>query len=186
MNVSISGRQIDVGDALTSHAEAGIAAASEKYFSDSLNAAVVFAKERATFKADIKIHVHKGIDMRASGEANEVYAAFDKALERVEKQLRRYHRKLKDHKTQGEDTPARHYVFPVEDSAPEEPPAESSAMIVADQVTTISTLSPADAAMRLDLTDETVLMFKNASTKKLNVVYRRKDGHIGWIDPEDA
>ena len=93
MNVSVSGRQIDVGEALTSHAEAGIAAASEKYFSDPLNASVVFAKERTMFKADINIHVHSGIDMRASGEANDVYAAFDQALDRVQKRLRRVQRK---------------------------------------------------------------------------------------------
>ncbi|MCR9256518.1 MAG: ribosome-associated translation inhibitor RaiA [Alphaproteobacteria bacterium] len=187
MNVSVSGRQMDVGEALTSHAESGIAAASEKYFSDPLNASVVFAKERAMFKADINIHVHRGIDMRASGEANDVYAAFDQALDRVQKRLRRYHRKLKEHKGPTDASPARYYMFPIEETATEEqPPAEAQATIVADQQTEIPILAPADAAMRLDLGDLPVLMFKNAGNKRLNVVYRRRDGHIGWIDPDES
>jgi len=188
MNVSVSGRQIDIGEALSNHAAAGIAAASEKYFSDPLNASVVFAKERAMFKADINIHVHRGIDMRASGEANEIYAAFDQALERVQKRLRRYHRKLKDHKDKApaDTLPARHYMFPIEETAEDAPEVEAEAMIVADQPTGIPMLTPADAAMQLDLGDLPVLMFKNAGNKRLNVVYRRPDGHIGWIDPDDS
>ncbi|KZD11015.1 ribosome hibernation-promoting factor, HPF/YfiA family [Oceanibaculum pacificum] len=189
MQLTVKGKQIDVGDALRGHIDDTLNAEVDKYFGKALEASVVVSREGSMFKSDISIHVGRGIDVQASGEAGDAYIAFDNARDRVAKQLRRYKRRLKDHHKEtakGDGVPAQYYILAPE---PEEEPAESvngDAAIIAEMKQEIPTLTPSDAAMRVDLGDLRVLMFRNAASGRMNVVYRRKDGNIGWIDPQET
>ncbi|MBU0725876.1 MAG: ribosome-associated translation inhibitor RaiA [Alphaproteobacteria bacterium] len=189
MQLTVKGKQIDVGDALRGHIDTTLNAEVDKYFGKALEASVVVSREGSMFRSDISVHVGRGIDVQASGEAGDAYIAFDNACDRVAKQLRRYKRRLKDHhkeSTKGDFVPAQYYIMAPE---PEEEVAESAdgdAVIIAEMTREIPTLTPRDAAMRMDLGGMPVLMFRSSANGRINVVYRRNDGNIGWIDPQEA
>lgn len=193
MQVKITGRKINVGEALTGYVEDRLDAGVSKYFSRSIDAAVTIGKEGHIFVADCHLHAPPGLNMRSHAEADDVYAAFDAAADKLEKQLRRYKRRIKNHHNlseRGETAPsmAQSYVLAPEDAENAEKVDEDGnghlqPAIVAETLTEIPVVDVGDAVMLMDLADSSALMFRNAGNNELNVVYRRSDGNIGWIDP---
>ena len=187
MDISVKGRNLDVGDALKGHVEDHLSNAVTKYFMRAIDASVVFSREGRSLRADISVHPGpRGMVVQGGSESNDPYAAFDGALARISKQLRRYKRRLnKHHKGHGEDVlPAQQYVIqPVDED--EEVAADDSPAIIAEMPVHIATLSVSEAVMRMDLADAPVTMFRHSITRRFNVVYRRNDGNIGWIDPSE-
>ena len=178
---------MDVGDALKGHVEDHLSSAVTKYFMRAIDASVVFSREGRSLRADISVHPGpRGMVVQGGSESNNPYAAFDGALERISKQLRRYKRRLNSHhKCHGEDVlPAQQYVIqPVAED--EEVAVDDSPSIIAEMPVHFATLSVSEAVMRMGLADAPVMMFRHSATRRLNVVYRRKDGNIGWIDPSE-
>jgi ribosomal subunit interface protein len=197
MKIQISGRHIDAGDALRTHVTERLDAIMAKYFERSMDAHVTFAREGATgFRTDIRVHIGAGMDLEAEGQAHEIYAAFDLAAERIEKRVRRYKRRLNEHHhskglpvpTMAQATaavaPAQTYVLSGE-AEDEHGEAPSEPLVIAETTTHLATLTVSEAVMRLELSSAPALMFKNRAHGGYNVVFRRSDGHIGWIDPAD-
>ncbi|MFC1673724.1 ribosome hibernation-promoting factor, HPF/YfiA family [Pseudomonadota bacterium] len=185
MDITVKGKQMDVGDALRSHTEDTLSTAVSKYFDRALDATVVFSKVNSGFHADIVVHAGRGVNVHGQGEAGDAYPALDSALERISKQLRRYHRKIVNHHANAPlDETAAYAILAT--SEEEEVAVEAHPAIVAEMEQNIATMSVSDAVMRLDLGNLPVVMFKNGSHGGLNVVYRRTDGNVGWIDPQAA
>jgi ribosomal subunit interface protein len=187
MQTKISGKQVDLGDALQAHVEDRLAAMADKYFANAIEAHVVFSREGSGFRADCALHVGHGIEAQARGEALDIYASFDAAADRLEKQLRRYKRRLRDHhirrESRGGDPimAAQNYVLQPEPEH-EEAPEEFQPVIVAEKSTEIHAMTIGDAVMRLELGEEPMVFFRNNKSDNLSVVHRRADGHIGWMD----
>jgi ribosomal subunit interface protein len=188
MDLTIKGKGLDIGEALRSHVEGEVNASVGKYFSRAHDATVSMSREAHRFRADITVHPLRGVVVQSHFAADDAYVAFDTALERVTKQLRRYKRRLTDHhKHRGaeETQPAQQYILAAE-AEEEELPAEGQPAIIAEIPTEIATLSVGEAVMRMDLADLPALMFRNSAHGGFNVVYRRPDGNIGWIDPANT
>ena len=183
MQLSVKGKQIDVGDALRQHVEAQLKKIVGTYFSDTLDATVTFSREAHLFRADILVHAGRGIVLQANATANEPYPAFDQAGDRVAKRLRRYKNRLKKHhdSDRAEALVAQSFVLHAEDeNAAEE--THDNPVVVAEMTTPIDSLTVSEAVMRLDLGDLPALLFRNRAHGGFNMVYRRPDGHIGWVD----
>ncbi len=193
MQLTVTGKQVEIGNALRSHIETSVDSILTKYFKTAIEAHVVIAREAHLFRAEVSLHVGRGIEVNAGAALSEPYAAFDAAAERIGKQLRRYKRRLRDHHVQPREPTepaesARDYVLaPVdEDSEDETATATSSAgapAVIAEINTELPRLTVGEAAMRMDLADAPVLLFRNRAHGELNLVYRRADGNIGWVDP---
>ena len=184
MQITVTGKGMDVGDSLRGHVGDQLPESVTKYFANSIEGHVVFTREGQGFRSDCSVHVGAGMTLQSRGEAGEALASFDNALERLEKQLRRYKRRLRDHhkSPRGETSTAQSYVLaPEEETTAEDP--EGSPLIVAETTTDLPTATVGQAVMRMDLADAPVQMFHNSAHGGLNVVYRRADGNIGWIDP---
>lgn len=185
MQLSVKGKQIDVGDALRNHVETQLKEITGKYFSSPLDAHVTFSREAHLFRADIAVHAGRGILLQSYATAGEPYPAFDVAAERIARRLRRYKNRIKhhDHDTgrRAEAMMASSFVLEGEDSREEE--ANDNPVVVAEMTTPIESLTVSEAVMRLDLADLPALMFVNRAHGGLNMIYRRPDGHIGWVDP---
>lgn len=199
MLVTVKGKQVDVGDALRGHVETELVNAVSKYFANPLESQIVLTREAHLFRADVTVHVRRGIIVQGQGQAQDAKLACDGAIERVAKRLRRYKRRLRDHHKQGGEVmeaqggevmevPA--YVLAASSEQDEAEAAlegdtanGASPAIVAELTAEIATLSVSDAVMRLDLMDEPALLFRHAGHGGLNLVYRRPDGNIGWVDP---
>ena len=188
MHVTVTGKQIDIGDSLRGHAETTTAAIVDRYFGKAIEAHVVFCRERHLILADISVHAGRGLLVQCHGRSEDPYAAFDGAAERLDKQLRRYKRRLRNHhkaaaKANGEAQPATDYVLAAAAEGAEEP-SEDQPLVIAEMRTSIPHLSVSEAVMRLDLAELPALLFRNSAHGNLNFVYRRRDGNIGWIDPD--
>ena len=190
MQLSVNGKQLDIGDSLRQHIEREVPAIVEKYFANPTDADVTVSKEGATFRTDIAVHVGKGIVVQGHARSTDAYAAFDEAAEHMAKRLRRYKRRLRDHhreRSQKEDVlNAAQYVLAAEPDVvvDEGEPAEpDQPIIVAEMQTRIETLSVGAAVMRMDLANLPAMMFRNSAHGGLNMVYLRTDGNIGWVDP---
>jgi len=184
MDITVKGKQMDVGDALRTHTEETLTAAVTKYFDRALDANVVYSKVSSGFHVDITVHAGRGVNVHGQGEEGDAYPALDAALDRISKQLRRYHRKLVNHHANAaEESQAGQYSI-LASHEEEEVDAEAHPTIVAEMPHDISTMSVSEAVMRLDLGNLPVVMFKNGTHGGLNVVYRRVDGNVGWIDPQ--
>ncbi|MFN7126934.1 MAG: HPF/RaiA family ribosome-associated protein, partial [Allorhizobium sp.] len=156
-----------------------------KYFDGGYSGQVVVTKSQSRFAADCLVHLDTGANLHAAGEANDPQVAFDTAFERVEKRLRRYKRKLKDHHAGEAQNASIEVAYTVMDSVDddhEELPDDYAPTIVAESTKKLRTMSVASAVMALDMTDDPVLLFRNPGSEQLNIVYRRNDGNIGWID----
>jgi ribosomal subunit interface protein len=188
MHLTVTGKQIDTGDAFRSHVEASLASILGKYFKTAIEAHVVLSKEAHLSRAEISLHVGRGIVVNAGAAASEAYAAFDGAAERIAKQMRRYKRRLRDHHVKGREPSeasdrATDYVLaPIAEEAEENTGVAPA--VIAEMSTEIPNLTVGEAVMRMDLAAAPVLLFRNRSHGELNIVYRRTDGNIGWIDPE--
>lgn len=192
MQINISGHQLDVGDALRSHITDVLDGIVEKYFGEAIDAAVTLSRERFTVRADIAIHIGRDIYVRAHESADDAYAAFDVAAAHLGKRLRRHKRRLRDHhaaREQAESARAQQYILapyePVDDTE-EGDEGGDHPVIVAEDQTVIEKLTVSEAVMRMDLADLPAMVFRNAGNGGLNVVYRRADGNVGWIDPEGS
>jgi ribosomal subunit interface protein len=196
MQLTVQGKQIDVGEALREHVSDKLEDINSKYFNRAIDATVSFSKEghgHGLFKSQISIRVGKNIMVIADAVAGDPYAAFDACSEKISKQLRRYKRKLRDHHEKQESIEVRmmkahDYTLaagPEEENDDDGVPHGEDPAIIAEMTTNIETLSVPDAVMRMDLADQNALLFRNAKHNRLNLVYRRNDGNIGWLDPEE-
>ena len=188
MDIRVSGHQVDTGSALQDHATARLEAIVDKHFSRAIAATVTFGKAPAgAFAADIVLHVNHGLILKSHGQAQDAHVAFDQAADRIETQLRRYKRRLKDHHEQAQfsarQEEAAYTVFAREEAETEESEAADAPPIIAETRIDIPETSVSDAVMMLDLRDTGALFFKNAGTGRHNMVYRRPDGTIGWVEP---
>ncbi|MEN8723653.1 MAG: ribosome-associated translation inhibitor RaiA [Alphaproteobacteria bacterium] len=191
MQIQVTGKHIDVGDALTNHMQDRLDTGITKYFDRSVDAHIVLSKEGPMFRADCSVHLASGISLQAQYEAGDVYASFDGAAERLEKRVRRYKRRLRNHhdKHKGQPLPAAdadYFVLRGEDHAQTAEPETLDPVIIAESTKAIKTMSAGEAVMQLELHDSPALVFKNAGHGGVNVVYRREDGNIGWIDPPSS
>ncbi|SLN23098.1 Ribosome-associated factor Y [Oceanibacterium hippocampi] len=173
---------------MRTHVEERLTSGTAKYFANALEASVTFRRDGHQFRAECSVHVGAGIDVAASAAAGDAYGSFDLAAERIEKQLRRYKRRLRSHRgnerADGAESLAQRYVLAAEEEGAEGEVAEEfQPLIVAESRTSIVQCTVGDAVMRMDLADEPVYLFRNIGNGALNVVYRRKDGNIGWIEP---
>lgn len=197
MQLTVSGKQVDLSDALRVHVDKHLGTITHKYFDQALEAQVTFSKARSFFTCDINLHAGRGITVRGEGEAADAHAAFDDAAEHIATRLRRYRKRVSAHQrdasTRAKPEAGRQYVLEPEtetelDHATETPAPlldgeASHGAVIAESATSIESLSVRDAVMKMDLAFQPVLMFRNAKTGHLNVVYRRTDGNVGWIDP---
>jgi ribosomal subunit interface protein len=189
MNLRISGKHMDIGDAFRAKIEGRIEDAVKKYFDGGYGGSVTVEKSGSRFSADCLVHLDTGISLQATGQAQDPQFAFDAAAERVEKRLRRYKRRLKTHPV---SSPASEWidldyrvVAPVAEED-EEVPVDYAPAVVAESTVALKTMSVADAVIELDTKDSPVVVFRNAGNSHVNLVYRRPDGNIGWIDTSSA
>ncbi len=187
MRYQISGKQIDIGDALQTHVKSELSEVVAKYAERPTDANVVFSKSGHEFVCEATVHLSTGLTAQAKAHENEIYAAFDACRDKMEKQLRRYKRRLKDHhKDRSEPVEllgASSYILASESDTGDSEPESLQPVIVAEMETNIPSLSDGEAVMQMELAGAPVLVFRNEGKDGLNVVYRRDDGNIGWIDP---
>ena len=185
MDIRVSGHQIDTGEALKQQVDERIHAIAEKYFSRAISAQVTFGRGPYdhSFTCDIVAHVPQGVVLKGSAGAALAPAAFEQAADRIEKQLRRYKRRLKDRHSQSAHAEALDAGYTVFAPPPdEEEPVDNPPVVVESRVD-IPAASVSDAVMLLDLRNTNALMFRNSATGAFNMVYRRGDGTIGWVEP---
>lgn len=192
MDIRVSGHQIDTGEALQTFVADRLNAMVEKYFSRALSSQVTFGKgAHGALTSDIVTHVNKGLILKSHGQAQDVHLAFDQAAEKLDKQLRRYKRRIQDRHVQAAHSAAEeeaaYTVFAapngVADDIEEDNWSADAPPIIAETTADIPEASVADAVMMLDLRDTGALLFKNAASGVHNMVYRRRDGSIGWVEP---
>jgi len=186
MPFRVSGRNIDVGEALRARVNQRIADATTKYFDGGYSGHVTIGKEGFGFRTECAIHLDSGITLEAEALAADAYASADQAALRIEKRLRRYKRRLRDRQAARSDgneatIDAQSYVIAAPDH--DEDVTEINPVIIAETTTALKRLSVSEAVMELDLTGAAVVVFRHAGHGRVNLVYRRSDGHIGWIDP---
>lgn len=177
---------MDIGDAFRTRIEGRITEAVDKYFDGGFSGHVTVVKSGSRFSADCMIRLDSGASLQASGEAQEPVAAFEAAAERFEKRLRRYKRRLKSHSLGAGNGAVADIAYTVMEPLAdddEELPDDYAPAIVAESSMTLKTLSVASAVIELDTSDNPVFVFRNAGSEQINIVYRRPDGNIGWIDP---
>jgi ribosomal subunit interface protein len=187
MRYQISGKQMDVGEALQTHVQTELGEVLGKYPGRPTDAYVVFSKSAHQFVCEAVVHLSTGLTSQAKGQANDVYAAFDSCAEKMDKQLRRYKRRLKDHHRDRaepvEQLEGSAYILAGSEDQEEGEPETLQPMIIAEMGTRIPSITVGEAVMQLELAGAPVLVFRNEGIDRVNVVYRREDGNIGWIDP---
>ncbi len=191
MSLRVSGKNLDIGEALRTHVTDKVESLLGRYFKGRISGHVVITHEGSGYRSDCSLHLSSGMNLQAEGKAHEPYASFEQAVDKIERRMRRYKQRLKEHHGAGgapasgpEPTETRlaNYVI--------EPPGEEhdddkafSPVIVAEGATRLKKLSVASAVEELDLTGAPVIVFQHAGSARVNVVYRRTDGAIGWVDP---
>ncbi|MBU6408189.1 MAG: ribosome-associated translation inhibitor RaiA [Alphaproteobacteria bacterium] len=197
MRIQVTGRQVDVGDALRTRIEEEFETGVTKYFGRPTGGAVTVSRHGVGFECDALVHLSSGISLQAHGHGGDAHAAFDNALEKITKRVRRYKRRLKNHhNTQKSPLPAedaRAYVLsPIQEDAHEDDEGDVNAvaepdgapLVIAEATTPIRTMAVATAVLQLELSDSPALLFRNPNHGGLNMVYKRNDGNVGWVDPE--
>ena len=188
MRTQISGRQIDIGQALQSHVRTEIDAILEKYSQRPTDAAIVFSRAGHEYVCESEVHLSSGMSVQARGRAAEIYAAFDLCGERMDKQLRRYKRRLKAHPRTQKDpvdaVTAASYVLASDEG--EDEPDTLQPIIIAETRTEVPRLSVGEAVMQMELRGANALVFRKDEDGALNVVFRREDGNVGWVDPSNS
>ena len=188
MDVKITGKNIDVGDVLREQISNRLLQDVSKYFDGIVDGHVTVFKEASTFRVECNLHLSTGISLQSEGQSSDAYSSFDQAATRLEKRVRRYKRRLKDHHNRRGSKPiagfdAPYYVIAREDEAAEEP-EDLNPPIIAENISKIRDLSVGEAVMQLELSEAPVIVFRNGDKGGINIVYRRGDGNIGWIDAE--
>ncbi|MEM9030830.1 MAG: ribosome-associated translation inhibitor RaiA [Pseudomonadota bacterium] len=192
MTIQVTGKHMETGEAFQTFVIEKTRSVLEKYTGPEISGHVRVEKEKVGFQTSCSIRLNTGLLLEAQGFGSDAYASAEDALRHLEKRVRRYKRKLKDHHTPESRARAKNQIFvndfivQADDAAADDVTTEdgSDHLIVAETARMMEELSVSEAVMQLDLTNDTVLLFRNAASGRLNVVYRRKDGHIGWIDPE--
>lgn len=193
MDIQITGRQVDVGESLQDHVRDRLEADTSKYFNRAINAGVTVERDGHLFVVECHVHANQGVNLESTGRAENAYAAFDDAADKIEKQLRRYKRRLKNHHSraaerQKEFEKAAAYILSADGAASPDgdgPEPDDQPIIIAETKTNIPEVSVGDAVMLMDLAHAPAFMFRNVKNNALNVVYRRPDGNIGWINPAE-
>ena len=187
MQLSINGKQLDLGAAFREYIEGQLPLVVDKYFENPTEGYETKSKQGREVRADVMVHNGNGVLLEGHAEAGDAYAAFNQAVDHVGKRLRRCKRRLRDHLQNRPDTadvlPALQYVFEAENDAVENPNEPGQPVVVAELETKIEKLTPGGAVMRVYLANLPASMFRNVSHGGLNMVYRRSDGNIGWVDP---
>ncbi len=187
MRYQISGKQIDIGDALQTHVKDGLGAVMSKYAERPTDATVIFSRSGHEHVCEATVHLSTGLTASAKASEHEIYAAFEACCDKMEKQLRRYKRRLKDHHKERaqpvELFGASSYILAASENSEEAEPESLQPIIVAEMETKIPSLSVGEAVMQMELAGAPLLVFRNEGHDGLNVVYRRDDGNVGWIDP---
>jgi ribosomal subunit interface protein len=184
MQLTVKGKQLDVGEALRGHVADSLASVFDKYFGSAIEATVILSREAHLYRVHISAHIGRNIHAESVAEADAPYPAFDAAADHLAKRLRRHKRWLRDHHRQPVETePAQQYVL----AAPEEEVVagapDGAPAVIAEMTAEVPTLSVSEAVLRLDLADSPALLFRNRAHGGLNMVYRRADGNVGWVDP---
>jgi len=187
MRYNISGKQIKIGQSLQSHVKTELGTVAAKYAERPTAATIVFSKSAHEFVCEASVHLSTGLTAQAKAHATEIYAAFDACCQKMETQLRRYKRRLKAHHRRRSE-PVEHfdasaYILNSEETDDDSAREPLQPVIVAEMNTKIPSLSVGEAVLQMELAESSVLVFRNESKNELNVVYRRDDGNIGWIDP---
>ncbi len=190
MEIQVTGKNMELGEALQVHVSTRLTDGVTKYFDGGAEASVTFAKERHIVECEMTAHLASGVFLAAHGEGGDAYAAFEDALEKLEKRVRRYKRRLKKHQSGAKDAlPAENASYYLLEPLGEETDDDDAAaedptpVVVAEGQRPLREMTAGAAVMQLDLADEPAIVFKNAAHGRINVVYRRRDGHIGWVDP---
>jgi len=187
MRYQISGKQIDIGEALQTHVREELGNVIAKYAERPTDANIVFSKSASEYTCEAVVHLSTGLTAQASAKAHEIYAAFDACCDKMEKQLRRYKRRLKDHHRERAEPVelfgASSYILASNSVETESEPDSLQPIIVAEMETQVPSLSVGEAVMQMELAGAPVLVFRKEGKETVNVVYRREDGNIGWIDP---
>jgi putative sigma-54 modulation protein len=190
MPFRVSGKNIELGEALRERISARVLEALEKYFDGGFSGHVTVGREAFGFNTECIVHLDSGIVLRADSMAADAYLSADQAAEKLEKRLRRYHGKLKDYHANGrndghaaDDAFAPDYVIAAPGHEDSEDVTAFNPVIIAESITSLTRLSVSEAVMQLDMTGAPVMVFRHAGHGRINLVYRRPDGNIGWIDP---
>lgn len=187
MQILTTGKNLDIGDALRNHVETRLAGDVGKYFDGTVRAQVVVERLKAGFRTECSLHLTTGMTLQSHGEAPEAFPSVDMAAERLERRLRRYKRRLRNHHAVRREpamVAASFVISAPEGEEEEDEAADLSPAIVAESTADIANLSVGEAVMQLDISNTSFVLFRNARHGGLNVVYRRGDGLIGWVDPE--
>ena len=190
MRYQISGKQIDIGEALQTHVKTEMNEILSKYAGRPTEAYVVFSKSAHEYVCETVVHLSTGLNAQATGKASEIYPAFDASSEKMDKQLRRYKRRLKDHHRDRvqpvELSDAGSYILESREETEDAGQDDATPIIVAEMETKIPSLSVGEAVMQMEIASAQVLVFRNEKNNEVNVVYRRDDGNIGWVDPKTS
>ena len=190
MRYQISGKQIDIGEALQTHVKAELGEVVEKYAQRPTEAVVVFSKSAHEYVCEATIHLSTGLSAQAKGHAIEIYAAFESCREKMDKQLRRYKRRIRNHHHSRpapvEFGGASSYILAPTEEPEDEDTGELQPIVIAEMETKIPSITVGEAVMQLELGGQRMLVFRNEGHGGVNVVYRRDDGNIGWIDPRNS
>ena len=185
MTIQVTGKNLDLGEALRSYVQDRVAQTVERYIGRTPSGHVRIEKEHGEFRTNCTIHLWQGMSLEAHGVAADAYQSADQACERLDKRVRRYKRRVKRHGgNDRKETHAISYVVqPRQEDHEEREGQEGNPLIIAEAPTVVHEMSVSDAVMQMDLSDLPFVVFRNAGHGGINVVYRRDDGNIGWIDP---
>ena len=184
MSLRVSGKNLDIGDSLRQHVLSKVQSTVARYFDGDYTGHVVIAREGSGFRSDCTLKLMSGISLHAEGQAHEPYPCFEQAALKIERRLRRYKGRLKGHAGVGDDVRGSVSNYMVEEPVHEEEPVEGfNPVVVAEGTEPLKSLSVASAVAELDMTGVPVVVFAHAGSGRVNVVYRRRDGAIGWLDP---
>lgn len=189
MQIKVTGKNLDAGSALREHVENRLLQIQQKYFDGSVHAHVTVEKQRVGFHTDCTLHLATGLVLQAEGNAADAHASFEEAASHLERQLKRYKQRLKDHHRHRREPvrqiEAQSYVISPAAETGEEPQGLNP-VVVAETGVSLPELTVGEAVMQLDISTRPFLLFRNGGHGGLNLVYRRADGNIGWVDPKPA
>jgi ribosome hibernation promoting factor len=188
MPFRVSGKNLDIGEALRERVNARVAEAMAKYFDGGFSGHVTVGKDGFGFRTECAIHLDSGVTLHTEGMAADAYASADQAALRIEKRLRRYKRRLKGRtgpRDGGNNSGAASYIIAAPDHESEDEITDFNPVIIAESTTTLEVLSVSEAVIELDMTGAPVVVFRHAVTGRVNMVYRRGDGNVGWVDPPE-
>lgn len=190
MTIKVTGKNVDAGESFKSYIEDKLSTVLGKYIGPDITGHVRLEKERSTFRTNCSLNLRSGLTMEAAGEGPDAYVSADNAVHHLETRVRRHKRRLKSHHHNGRDHhplsaafPAKDFTVSLESEEHDAPVQNESPLIVAETQRDIREMPVSEAVMQLDVSEAPFLLFKNAGHGTLNIVYRRDDGNIGWIDP---